>query len=241
MNKIITGDSLEELRELEQCVIDSIIIDPPYFQVLKDEWDNQWKTEQDYLEWIEKHIIELFRVLKPTGTIMMFTGRQYNRYISLMLDKYFTEQRIIIWKRKRNKSTTRGKSLASGYEPICYYTKSDKFTYNNIKIQPELHLRNRKEYKKGGMLEQGVALSDVWIDIPALSHNSKERVKHPSQKPKALINRMIEMTTNENDVVLDCFGGSGTTAIACIELNRQYILIEREQDYIDITNERLNI
>ena len=146
------------------------------------------------------------------------------------------EKRIIIWARKRGFNNTRGHALASGYEPIAYYVKcGGDITFNNIKIKSNT---NRKEYKDG-MLKDGVSLSDVWTDIPSLPHNSKEKTSHPTQKPLKLIERIIEMSTNDGDVVLDACMGSGTTAVACMNTNRNFIGFELNKEYFDIAINRI--
>ena len=140
MIELYNAECIEKMKELtlKGVKVDAIIADLPYFQVVKDAWDNQWKSVEDYLAWIE-HVTRTFnKLLKDDASIMLFTGRQYNRQIACILDKYFTEQRIIIWARKRNINTTRGKALASGYEPICYYTKGNPI-FNNLKIIPNTY------------------------------------------------------------------------------------------------------
>lgn len=156
------------------------------------------------------------------------------RKIGIILDKYFQEQRVIIWQRKRAFNNTRGKTLSSGYEPISWYTVSNKFTFNNIKEKID---SKRKEYTEG-YLSNGICMSDVW-DIPALPHNSKEKVNHDAQKPLKLIERIIKQFTKENDCILDNCVGSGTTMIACGKNNRECIGIEKENKYCNICKERL--
>lgn len=234
--KIYQGNCLDYLDKLakNKAKVNAVIADLPYFQVINEEWDNQWKTEQDYLIWIEAIICKLLFLLENNSSIMLFTGRQYNRHIACILDKYFKEQRIVIWARKRGFNHTRGKALASGYEPICYYTKGNP-VFNNLKIKPTT---KRREYTNG-ILKDGISLSDVWSDIPALPHNSKEKVNHPTQKPIALMERCISLCTNEDDIVLDFCMGSGSTGVACKNLNRKFIGIELDKEYFSIAERRL--
>lgn len=89
------------------------------------------------------------------------------------------------------------------------------------------------------MLKDGVSLSDVWTDIPALPHNAKEKVAHPTQKPIKLMERIIEVFTNEGDTVLDFCMGSGSTGVACKNLNRNFIGIEKYETYFNIAQKRL--
>lgn len=217
--------------------IDCVVCDLPYFGVVEADFDNQWSSEKMYLFWIEKLINEYERVLKPGGNIFLFTSRQMNRKICRLLDYYFDERRIIIWARKRGFNNTRGHALASGYEPIAFYSKKGaESTFNNIKIKPD---SKRKEYTEG-MLKDGVSLSDVWTDIPALPHNSKEKTNHPTQKPISLMERIISISTNEGDVVLDSCMGSGSTGVACLNLGRDFIGFEVNYDYFLIAEKRLN-
>lgn len=235
--KLLQGDCLEIMPKLiEQGIkVDAVIADIPYFRVVEEKFDNQWETDFQYLCWVEENIRLFSHLLLPNASILLFTGRQYNRQIATILDKYFEEQRIIIWCRRRNINTTRGCALTSGYEPICYYTIGDKPTFNNIKIQVK---SNRKEYTEG-FLKDGIALSDVWTDIPALPHNSKEKTEHPTQKPIALIERCINIVSNEKDTILDFTMGSGTTGVACKKLNRKFIGIELDKNYFEIAKQRI--
>lgn len=217
--------------------IDCVVCDLPYFGVVDADFDNQWSSEDDYLCWTESLVKEYGRVLKPGGNIFLFTSRQMNRKICHILDKYFEEKRIIIWARKRGFNNTRGHALASGYEPIAFYSKKGaEPTFNNIKVKQD---SKRKEYSEG-MLKEGVSLSDVWTDIPALPHNSKEKTNHPTQKPVALMERIVSISTNEGDVVLDGCMGSGSTGVACLNLGRDFIGFEVNYDYFLIAEKRLN-
>src|SRR5271157_5298419 len=172
INEIYFGKCEDIMIEIPNEFIDHIICDLPYFQVSKDEWDNNWKNEEEYLIWISKIFNEYNRILKNDGNLFLFTGRKYYRPMCNILDKYFIEKRQIIWSRKRNFNTTRGHSLSSGYEPIAYYSKGKNAIFNNIKIFNNI---NRKEYTEG-ILKNGVNLSDCWNDINALPHNSPEKL-----------------------------------------------------------------
>ena len=236
--KLYNEDCVKGIGErLENNSIDCIVCDLPYFGVVEADFDNQWTSEQDYLCWIESLVKEYERVLKPGGNMFLFTSRQMNRKICNILDKYLTEKRIIIWARKRGFNNTRGHALASGYEPIAYYSKSGgEPVFNNIKVKPDT---KRKEYTEG-MLKDGVSLSDVWTDIPALPHNSKEKTNHPTQKPVSLMERIVSISTNEGDVVLDGCMGSGSTGVACLNLGRDFIGFEIDKGFYDIAKRRIS-
>lgn len=237
MTRLYNGDCIEIMERLisEGIKVDCVICDLPYFQVVKNEWDNSWKTSDEYLDWIDRCFSLMDKLLKDNSNIILFTSRQYNRHICNRLDAMgFIEKRIIIWERKRMMNNTRGKSLSSGYEPICYYSKGEG-TFNMIKVKPKT---TRKEYTEG-ILKEGVNLSDVWSDIPALPHNSKEKVNHPTQKPLELMKRCVNVFSNEGDTILDFTMGSGSTGVACMELNRDFIGIELNEEYYKIAENRM--
>jgi len=237
--ELIQGDCLEKMKDLisKNISVDCIVVDLPYFQVVKYDFDNQWKDGEDYINWVLKVFSEVQHLIKENCNIIVFCSRQYVRHISNLFEFTFNwnEKRQIIWARKRGFNNTRGHAFASGYEPILYWCNGDKGTFNNIKIKLDT---NRPEYKTG-ILKDGVSLSDVWTDIPSLPHNSKEKVAHPTQKPIKLMERIIEIFTNEGDTVLDFCMGSGSTGVACINTNRNFIGIELDENYFNIAKERI--
>ena len=226
MNKIICAD-WSWIKNIEPNSIDLICIDPPY-EINYCEWD-----KPGFINWYE--MFNLFqKILKETGNLIIFQGwSQVNQIIHFGLGSDFILTNWIIYDRIKGRGASR--NLMSTREDILWFTKSDIYTYNKI-------YSNTKK-KTGGMgLKNGQenrALSNVWTDISPIVPWSKERVKHPTQKPLALIERLITIFSNENDLVLDCFCGSGTAAVACKNLNRNYICIDSNQVYIDIANERI--
>ncbi len=235
------SDCLDFAKQQPESCYQLIIADPPYFGTLEANWDNQWKSETEYLDWLKIRLGEFSRILTQDGNLILYCKRQLLPQIHLMCDSYLKEQRIIIWVRRRNMDITRGKTLASGYEPILWYSKSDDFIFNsqNAKTPPEPHLRHRKEYQKGGRLEKGVGLTDAWVDIPALPHNSKEKTAHPSQKPLLLSERIVSIFSSPGSKVFIPFAGSGSEIMACELSGRQWDATEINLEYIDLIKERI--
>ena len=232
---LYNDDCLNILNQLNN--IDHIICDLPYFKVVKNDFDNQWKTVEEYLKWFDTCLKQVKPILKPNGNIILFCSRQNMwRMCEILFNNGFEENRTIIWSRKRGFNNTRGKALASGYEPVLFWSKGKSNTFNNIKLKVE---NDRSEYKNG-ILKDGICLSDVWSDIPALPHNAKEKVNHPTQKPIKLMERIVYLFTNENDTVLDFCMGSGSTGVACLNLKREFIGIEKDVTYFNIAKLRLN-
>lgn len=228
-------DGFKDIIKLNEKV-DAVIVDLPYFQIVKNEFDNQWDSIESYIGWFNSLLQYIKQIIKPGGNIILFCSRQNMwRMCQMLHENGFEENRTIIWARKRGFNNTRGKALASGYEPILFWSKGKSTTFNNIKIKVE---SNRPEYTNG-ILKDGITMSDVWNDIPALPHNSKEKVNHPTQKPIKLMERIISLFTNEGDTILDFCMGSGTTGVACKNLERNFIGIEKNKEYFDIAKERI--
>ena len=141
-------DCLGFSMEISDDKYDLIFADPPYNNCVENKWDNQWSSKQEYLNWLELRIKEFSRILKPSGNLIMYCKRQFHHHIKLILDKYLSEQRSIIWVRRRMMDMTRGKTLSSGYEPILWYSKNDNFYFNSekAKVPPRKHLAHRMEY-----------------------------------------------------------------------------------------------
>jgi site-specific DNA-methyltransferase (adenine-specific) len=217
--------------------VDHVICDLPYFKVVKASFDNQWDSVDDYIEWFNSILKCINKIIKPNGNIILFCSRQNIwRMCKVLYENGFEENRTIIWVRKRGFNNTRGKALASGYEPILFWSKGKSSVFNSIKVKSNL---DRPEYKTG-ILKDGITLSDVWTDIPSLPYNSKEKVNHPTQKPIKLMERIITLFTNKDDTVLDFCMGSGTTGVACKNLNRNFIGIEKDLNYFNIACNRLS-
>ena len=239
MIKLYHNDCIDILKNIvdNNVIVDHIICDLPYFQVIKDDFDNQWDSVESYVDWFNSLLQYVKQIIKPGGNIILFCSRQNMwRMCRILYENGFEENRTIIWARKRGFNNTRGKALASGYEPILFWSNGKSNTFNNIKIKVD---SNRPEYKTG-ILKDGITLSDVWTDIPALPHNAKEKVNHPTQKPIKLMERIVSLFTNEGDTILDFCMGSGSTGVACKNLNRNFIGIEKDLNYFNISKERLD-
>lgn len=223
------------------------------------EFNDSWENIDEYLDYIKIRLIEMKRVLKDTGSIFLHCDKIASHYLRVLLDEVFgfnNFQSEIIWSYKRWSNSKKG--LLNSHQNIYFYSKSKNFKFNTIytdysattNVDQILQQRKRDEngkciYKRdeeGNIVfdneKKGVPLSDVW-EIPFLNPKAKERVGYPTQKPILLLERIVEISTDENDIVLDPFCGSGTTLVASKLLNRQFIGIDMSKDAIEITNSRL--
>lgn len=241
LNKITQGDCLELLKQVPDNSVDITFADPPFN--LKKGY-NSYKDSlklQEYLDWCGNWISEMVRVTKPTGSIFLHNIPKWLTYYTAFLNKQADFKHWISWDAP---TAPMGKSLQPGHYGILFYAKDAKqLKYYEIRHP---HKRTRKtkilskDYggKKSMLHPFGPLVSDVWTDIHRIKHN-KFRDEHPCQLPIHLLERIILMSTDENDIVLDPFNGTGTTAIAAKRLGRQYIGFDLDKDYVRITEQKL--
>ena len=214
------------------------------------------KIPLEYQNWVESWAKEWFRVLKPGSSCFIFAGRRYaHRAIVGLENSGFTFRDMIGW--NRSKATLKAQRISKVYERRNDFENAEKLSewrVGNLRPVFEPILWFTKPYKQGGtiadnMLKHGVGAynlekwqtfsekGDNYIEIPNLS---SDRGLHPTQKPLVLMKALIELTTQENQIVLDPFSGSGTTLVAANELNRHYLGFEIDKDYYNTSLNRLN-
>lgn len=208
---------------------------------------------------MEKVLQECYRILNKEGSIFCHCDKSASHHLRLLLDKVFDSQNFqseIIWSYKRWSNAKKG--LLNAHQNIYFYSKTEHFKFNPIyqeysattNIDQILQARARNEQGKvvyqrdetgkviTGKEKNGVPLSDVW-HIPFLNPKAKERVGYPTQKPILLLEQIIKISTDENDLVLDPFCGSGTTLVAAKLLQRQYLGIDISPDAVNLKEQRL--
>jgi len=240
MNNIIQGDCIEELKKLPENSVDAIITDPPYMisqegkklsrkslsskswkrnmDVKLDfgKWDS-FKDEKEFFDFTESWFKESIRVLKPKGWIYVFFDKQKLGYFDLLLSKkYGIKPRTVFAWLKSN--------------PCPSFRK-----VNWLSASEFIWVGSKGECKLKNFLKQ----TEMFNYMITPNKSSYGKTKHPTEKPLILIEKFVEVNTNEGDIVLDPFLGSGTTAIACLKLNRRFIGIEKEEEYVKIAKARI--
>lgn len=251
-NRIIRGDALKELKKLPESVAQAVIADPPYFNVLEDEaWDTQWKTSADYLVWCEAWAAECLRILHDDGLCFIFgqLGKREHTFLHLMsrLAQQHPFHDLIIWDRAVGYDERRD-SFTPQYEMILVLRKGTKARFNKDAVRIPYDAATITEYLRDprykdkaarkAHLEKGKYATNI-LRVPSLKGNSKEKCGHPSQKPLGLIEKLIACSTDRGDLVVDPFLGSGTTAAAAQKLQRQWLGIEKDANYLKIARGRL--
>ena len=253
MSRIILGDSIKELGKLKDNSVDHCITDPPYnisgyddkknigwlqsnklwtkdkkFTKIDQKWDSFGNA--DYEEFTKLWLSEIFRIVKPNGNLIIF-GTYHNIYkIGYHLQKF--DRKIInsiVWYKRNAFPNITQRMLCESTEHIIWAVNNSQkhatkwvFNYNILK-----------------QFNNGKQLRNVW-DIPMTSISEKKFGKHPSQKPKEVIHRLILGATNEKEIILDPFLGSGTVAMMAKYNQRKYIGIDNNPDFINLAKKRIN-
>lgn len=251
---IFHGDALEVLPTLPAAQFQTIIADPPYFQVLlKEDWDNRWTSEDDYLVWTLKWATACRRALKPDGILYIFGQHGKREHIWLHLCSMMAREMrfhdLIVWDRavgyneRRDSFTPQYEMILALRHPDCaapYFDKDAvRVPYDEETIQTYLKDKRYKDMAaREAHLRKGKFATNI-LRVPSLKGVSLEKVGHPSQKPVALIDQLIASSSRPGDAVLDPFLGSGTTAASAERLGRVWTGIEMHEPYIEITRQRL--
>jgi site-specific DNA-methyltransferase (adenine-specific) len=230
--QIQTGDALEALKLIESESVDLIIADPPYNLGKNYGNNHDVKGFREYLEFSESWLKESKRILAPHGTIYVFMGFRFISYLYDILDQkqgmYFNSW--ITWHYTQGMGKTKG--FSPRHDDILMFTKTDQFKFNLDDVRvPQKYYRERNNMS-------GANPGDVWA-FSHVHYSNPEREEHPTQKPEALIARMVLASSDEGDLVLDPFLGSGTTLRVCQVLNRRSIGIELNPEFVAKTRKRL--
>ncbi len=243
-NKIFNEDCLKELKKQPGKSVDLIFADPPYnLQIknkltrpdssrvdgVKDKWD-QFQSLKHYDEFCKEWLKECKRILKDDGTIWVI-GTYHNifRLGYLLQNLNFWLLNDVIWRKKNPMPNFKGTRFTNAHETLIWASKNkkSKYTFN---------------YQSLKCFNDDIQMRSDW-ELPIC--NGKERLKkngkkvHSTQKPEALLHRIILATTNKGDTILDPFLGTGTSAVVAKKLGRNYLGIEKDKKYFNVAKERL--
>ena len=246
-NTIFQGDTIDVMKKIPEKTFDFCFADPPYFMQLEkgkkllrvegtefdgcdDDWD-KFDSMESYKEFTKKWLSEVHRLLKPSGSICVISGMQSIYEIgAIMRELGYWVINDIVWLKSNPTPNFGGTRLNNSHETMILAVKDRKlaFTFN---------------YKTGKELNNGKQMGSIWT-FPVCSGN--ERLKdddnnklHNTQKPEALMHRLIVLFTKRNDLILDPFGGTMTTAAVAKRTGRQYVTIERDDKYIRYGRKRI--
>ena len=238
-NKIICADVFEGLSQIEDESVDLIFIDPPYnigkkFESTMDKWD----SDEDYLNWCYKWIDECICKLKKTGSMYIMTSTQFMPYFDIYIRSKMTILSRIIWSYDSSGVQAK-KYFGSMYEPILFCVKDKKnYCFNAEDILVEAKTGSQRkliDYRKPVPTPYNTEKvpGNVW-NFPRVRYRMDEYENHPTQKPIALLERIIKASSNEGDLILDPFSGTFTTSYVANSLGRKSIGIDISEEYFKI-------
>ncbi len=237
---ILSGDAVDALIEhVPDESVELIFADPPYNIGKKfGKFHDKWPSDEAYAEWCYEWLTLCIQKLSPQGTMYIMTSTQAMPYLDLFLRTKLTVLSRIIW--SYDSSGVQAKSYyGSMYEPIIFCSKAAKnYTFNADAVAVEAKTgakRKLMDYRKAVPTPYNTKKipGNVW-EFPRVRYRMHEYENHPTQKPEALLERIILASSNPEDTVLDPFSGSFTTSAVAKRLGRKSIGIEREQEFVDI-------
>jgi site-specific DNA-methyltransferase (adenine-specific) len=254
MDQILTGDCLRHLAALPEAAVDLAFADPPFNIGYEYDVYDDVQSRQDYLAWTERWLAAVKRVLKPTGSFYVAIGDEYVAELKVRLDALgLTLRNWIVWhytfgvncKLKFNRS----------HAHILYYVVNPKqFTFNadavRVPSARQTTYADRRANPAGKLPDDTWVLrpqedgrlfppdGDTWY-VARVCGTFKERTGHPCQMPEAVLERIIRVSSNAGDLVLDPFAGSGTTLATAHRLDRRYLGVELSEAYADAIRRRL--
>lgn len=251
-NEVICGDAIDGMRKLDAGIAQAVIADPPYCNVLLEEaWDTQWKAVQEYLDWSVAWVSECMRILRDDGLCFIFgqPGKREHGFIHLMseLCRRYQFHDLIIWDRVVGYNERRD-SFTPSYEMILVLRKGEKPKFNKDAVREpyttekiETYLRDKRYKDRDARMKHLLAgkFATNILRVVSLKGQSKEKCGHPSQKPIDLITKLVSCATDPNDLVLDPFLGSGTTAVVAESLGRRWLGFEVNPIFVELTTQRL--
>jgi DNA modification methylase len=263
-NRLYCGDNLEILATMEKESVDLIYIDPPFFSnrhyeiIWGDEaeirsFEDRWEGGINvYVDWMKTRVMELHRVLKPTGSMYLHCDWHAGHYLKVMMDEVFGANNFrneIVW-------CYRGagypkKDFGKRHDTIFRYSKTSDYTFNLDDVREKYAEATKERFKHYiGNIRKGKDFGlqklhplgrqpDDWWQIQPIAPSAKERLGYPTQKPEKLLERIIRASSNEGDLVLDAFCGCGTALAVAQNLGRRWIGIDISPSAIALIKNRL--
>ncbi|MCI0560869.1 MAG: site-specific DNA-methyltransferase [Nitrososphaera sp.] len=235
------GDAIEILKQYPDESVNLVFADPPY-NLDKDysNYDDE-QANHKYIEWCNTWLAEYIRILKPTGSLFVLNLPRWALHHADFLNQRLCFQNWIVWDAL---SEPRGKVMPAHYALLFYTKHPTDFTFNYEAVSPidDRHycLRASCVHKRKQVGDDDKAsLNDIWWDVHRIKHR-RDRDYHPCQLPESLMGRIIRLATNPGDVVLDAFGGTGTTPLTALQLGRRYVAIDLDSNYVNIMRDKIS-
>lgn len=234
-------DCLDFLSNLPSGCASTVFSDPPY-NIKKAKWDC-FNTDDDYIEWSTRWIAECARILKPNGTLYVCGFSEILADLKRPSMNFFKKCRWLIW--YYDNKANLGKDWGRSHESILCLRKTEDFTFNidSIRIPYNSHTLKYPNRPLSGKTSSFKGQGHAWqpnplgakpkdvIALPTICNGMTEKTKHPTQKPEALIRKLLLASSMEGDLVVDPFSGSGTTAVVATQLKRRFVVNDNSAEY----------
>jgi len=244
-------DVLQFLRSIDNESVDLIFADPPY-NIKKAEWDS-FQSQKQYVEWSMQWIKEAHRILKPHGTLYVCGFSEILADIKWAANYLFKGCKWLVWY-YRNKANL-GNDWGRSHESMLHFRKSKKFIFNidQVRIPYNAHTLRypKRPQAESSQYNNGKGKKYIWephpngakpkdvFEIPTITNAAWEKTPHETQKPIELVRKCVLASSNAGNVVVDPFGGSGTTYAVSAAYNRHWLGTEIKREYCEIIKERL--
>lgn len=242
---IVNQDCIPGMRELPDGYAHLVVADPPY-NLDKDfgPWKERERREQ-WLPWCRQWLDEVKRVLKPGGNVFVYGIHHHLCWLQCyMYEIGLTYRRQIIWYYENGFAGYSKRTLAAHYEPILWFSKGADYTYHTIREPYKSSERLKHKITKNGKVwtphADGRLAGDVWR-FPTLAGRRfrDEKVDHPTQKPLSLSRQIVRHFSNEGEMIVVPFAGSGTECLAALIENRRFLGFEINPAYVDLARRRI--
>jgi site-specific DNA-methyltransferase (adenine-specific) len=244
IDTIHVGDCVDGMRGLPDGCCSLIIADPPYNLGKQFGTWKEWRDVEKWLPWCKNWLKESVRILNDGGSIFVYGIHHYQCFLQVAMYELGLEyRRQIIW-RYENGFAGYTKTLAAHYEPILWFSKGPEYTYHEIREPYKSTDRLKHPITKNGKVwkpnPEGRLAGDVW-SFPVLAGRRfrDEKVDHPTQKPLSISNRIVRHFSNEGELIVVPFVGSGTECVAASVNGRHFWGAEINEDYVKLAKDRL--
>lgn len=251
LNKIYHSDCIKFLNKIENNTVNLAVIDPPY-NMHKAKWDT-FASQDKFLNFTFQWIDALIEKLKPNGSLYVFNTPYNSAHIfQYLLSKGLVFQNWITWD-KRDGMGGAKRRYSNGQETILFFTKSNDhvFNYNDIRLPYDSTERMKHAEVKGILKNgkrwfpnpEGKLCGEVW-HITSERHKNKvngktPKMPHLTPKPLEIMERIVKASSNRGDIILDCFVGSGTTAMAAKKLGRNFLCCDSDKKYVELAEKNI--
>jgi site-specific DNA-methyltransferase (adenine-specific) len=237
------------LEACEPGSVDLVVADPPY-NLGKSSWD-RFASPEEYLAWTQRWVEAARRALSSTGSLYVCGFSEVLAEIQVAVRDPWHSVKWLVWY-YRNKANLRH-DWGRSHESILLLRKSKRFTFNTdpVRVPYNRHTTRYPERTQAESSQYGGARKDRWkphplgarprdvLEVPVLANGTKEKTAHPTQKPVQLIRKLVLASSNEGDLVVDPFCGSGTTALVAEAHGRRWVTCEQDADYAELAKARL--